>query len=196
METRLLRHCSRCAARRLITPIPLHHFLDYVLKMSIDKMKDNGFKLTKEKSRRYPSQTIMDMDYADDIALLANTPAQAKTLLHSLEWAAAGVGLYVNADKMEFMCFNWRGNISTLNGCSLKLVDKFIYHGSSVSSTETDINMWLAKAWIGIDRLSVIWKSDLTNKIKCRFFQAFFFCCWVLWHINLCRLFNAKSIFM
>ena len=20
--------------------------------------------------------------------------------------------------------------------------------------------------------------------------------CWVLWHINLCRLFNAKSIFM
>ena len=48
--------------------------LDYVLRMSIDKMKDNGFKLTKERSRRYSAQTIMDMDYADDIALLANTP--------------------------------------------------------------------------------------------------------------------------
>ena len=23
-----------------------------------------------------------------------------------------------------------------------------------------------------------------------------FVCCWVLWHTNLCRLFNAKSIFM
>ena len=22
------------------------------------------------------------------------------------------------------------------------------------------------------------------------------FVCWVLWHINLCRLFNAKSVFM
>ena len=48
-------------------------------------MKDNGFKLTKERSRRYPAQTIMDVDYADDIALLPNTPAQAETLLYSLE---------------------------------------------------------------------------------------------------------------
>ena len=48
----------------------------------IDKMRENGFKLTKERSRRYPAQTITDMDYATDIALLANTPTQAKTLLH------------------------------------------------------------------------------------------------------------------
>ena len=59
--------------------------LDYVLRTSIDKMKDNSFKLTKERSRRYPAQTITDADYADDIALLANTPAQAKILLHNLE---------------------------------------------------------------------------------------------------------------
>ena len=38
----------------------------------------------------------MDADYAGDIALLANTPIQAKTLLHSLEWAAAGIGLHIN----------------------------------------------------------------------------------------------------
>ena len=30
----------------------------------------------------------MDVDYADDIALLANMPAQAKSLLQSLEQAA------------------------------------------------------------------------------------------------------------
>ena len=100
--------------------------LDYVLKTSIDKMKENGFKLTKERSRRYPAQTITDTDYADDIALLANAPAQAETLLHSLEWAASGIGLHVNAHKTEYMCFNQRGDISTLNGSSLKLVDKFI----------------------------------------------------------------------
>ena len=54
--------------------------LGYVLRTSIDKMKDNGFKLTKERSRRYPTQTITDVDYADDITLLANTPAQTETL--------------------------------------------------------------------------------------------------------------------
>ena len=58
------------------------------------------------------------------------------------------------------MYFNQRGNISTLNGSSLKLIDKFTYLGSSVSLTKTDINTRLAKAWTAIDRLLVIWKSD------------------------------------
>ena len=60
-------------------------------------------------------------------ALLVNTPAQAKNLLHSQEWVAAGIGLHVNIDKTEYMCFNQRGDISTENGSSLKLVDNFIY---------------------------------------------------------------------
>ena len=77
--------------------------LDFVLRMSIDKMKDNGFKLAKEISRRYLAQTIMDADYANDIVLLANIPIQAKTLLHSLERAAAGIGLHIKADKTKYM---------------------------------------------------------------------------------------------
>ena len=72
-------------------------------------MKDNGFKLAKERSRRYLTQTITDVDYADDIALLANTPAQAESLQQSLERAAAGIGLRVNTDKTEYLCFNQRG---------------------------------------------------------------------------------------
>ena len=76
--------------------------LDYVLRTSIGKIKDNSFKLAKERSRKYPAQTINDPDYADDIALLANIPTQAESLLHSLERAAAGIGLHVNADKTEY----------------------------------------------------------------------------------------------
>ena len=70
------------------------------------------------------------------------------------------------------MCFNQRGDISTLNGCFLKLIDKFTNLRSSVSSTETDINTRLVKAWIANERLSVIWKSGLTDKMKRTFFQA------------------------
>ena len=51
-------------------------------------------------------------------------PAQAEKLLHSLERAAAGIGLHVNALKTEYMGFNQSGDISTLNDSSLKLVDK------------------------------------------------------------------------
>ena len=146
--------------------------LDYVLRTSIDKIRENGFKLTKKRSRRYPAKTITDADYADDIAILANTPDQAETLLHSLERAAVGIGLYVNAHKTEYMCYNQTGDISTLDGTPLKLVDKFTYLGSSVASTEKDIDTRLTKAWTAINRLSIIWKSDLTDKMKRSFFQT------------------------
>ena len=145
---------------------------DYVLRTSIDKIKENGFELTKKRSRRYPAITITDADYADDIAILANTPDQAETLLHSLERAAASIGLHVNAHKTEYMCYNQTGDISTLEGTALKLVDKFTYLGSSVESTEKDIETRLTKAWTAINRLSTIWKSDLTDKMKRSFFQA------------------------
>ena len=92
--------------------------------------------------------------------------------LHSLERAAAGIALYVNVHKTEYTCYNHTGDISTLDGTSLKLVDKFTYLGSSVSSTEKDINTRLTKAWTAIDKLSIILKSDLTDKMKRNFFQA------------------------
>ena len=143
-----------------------------MLRTSIDKIRENGFELTKKRSRRYPAKIITDADYADDIALLANTPNQDETLLHSLERAAAGIGLHVNAHKTEYMCFNQVGDIFTLDATSLKQVDKFTYLGSSVSSIEKDIDTRLTKAWTAIDKLSVIWKSDLTDKMKRSFFQA------------------------
>ena len=96
----------------------------------------------------------------------------AETLLHSLERAAASIGLHVNAHKTEYMCYNQTGDISTLEGTPLKLVDKFTYLGSSVESTEKDIETRLTKAWTAINRLSTIWKSDLTDKMKRSFFQA------------------------
>ena len=63
---------------------------------------------------------------------------------------------------------HWR----LFKAASLKLVDKFTYLGSSVSSTEEDIDTRLMKVWTAIDRLSIIWKSDLTDNMKRSFFQA------------------------
>ena len=89
-----------------------------------------------------------------------------------MERAAGGIGFHVNANKTEYMCFNQIGDISTLKCGRLKLVDKFTYFGSSVSSIENDINTQLAKAWTANDRLSVIWKSNLTDKMKRSFLPS------------------------
>ena len=93
--------------------------LDYVLRTSIDKIKENGFELTKKISRSHPAKSITDADYADDIAVQANTPNQAETLLHSCERAAADIVLHVNAHKMEYICYNQTGDITTLDGTPL-----------------------------------------------------------------------------
>ena len=74
--------------------------LDYILQILLDLMKENIFTQKKKKkkknlkkkkklrSRKYPTETITDTDYIDYLAFLANTPAQAEYLLHSLEQAA------------------------------------------------------------------------------------------------------------
>ena len=90
--------------------------VDYVLRTSFDKIKENSFELKKKRSRRYSAKTITGADYADDIEILANTPDQAKTPLRNLERAAASIGLHVNEHKTEYMCFNQTGNISTQGG--------------------------------------------------------------------------------
>ena len=117
--------------------IAVHAFVSRV-SMSFSVDETLGFELTKKRSRRYSAKTIIDADYADDIAIQANTPNQAETFLHSLERAAAGIGLHVNAHKTEYMCFNQAGDITTLDGTSLKLVDKFTYLGSSVLLTNNN----------------------------------------------------------
>ena len=53
-------------------------YQEYGLWMSIDQIKENGFTLKYTKSRRYPIETMTDADYTDDLALCANTPAQAE----------------------------------------------------------------------------------------------------------------------
>ena len=76
--------------------------VDHVLQTSINVIKEIVF----TRSRRYPARTVTDADYPDDIVILANTPAQADSLLLSQEKAAGGVGLHVNAYKTEYMLFN------------------------------------------------------------------------------------------
>ena len=77
--------------------------LDYVLWTLVDLIKENGFTLKMAKNRQYPTETITDADYAVDLVLLENTPAQAKSVQCNLEQTAGGIGLYVNANKRTWV---------------------------------------------------------------------------------------------
>ena len=59
-----------------------------------------------------------------------------------------------------------------LNFKALKLVSQFTYLDGNISSTETDFIIHTGKAYSVIDRLSITWKSDLSDKTKGDLFQA------------------------
>ena len=67
---------------------------------------------------------------------------------NSLEQMAVGIGLYVNVNKTDVMCFKQKGTISTVNSKPLIFVDQFTYIGSNISSTENDVET--------IDKLLII----------------------------------------
>ena len=68
--------------------------------------------------------------------------------------------------------FKQIGTISSLSGKPLKLVHHFTYLGNNISSIESDVNIRLEKARNAINRLPIILKFDLSDKIKRDFFQA------------------------
>ena len=62
--------------------------------------------------------------------------------------------------------------MSALRRKPLNSVDKFLYLDSNISSTESDVNIYLVKVSTAFDRLSVILKSDRSDKIKRNFLLA------------------------
>ena len=47
----------------------------------------------------------------------------------------------INAGKTEHISYNQNGTINTINAERIKLVDDFTYLGSSIASTEKDIDI-------------------------------------------------------
>ena len=88
---------------------------DNVLRTVTYLMKENGFTLEKVRRRRYPAK-LLRAQTTLMTAVLANIPAHAESLLHSLERAAGGIDLNVKTDKMEYIYFNQRGDIYETRG--------------------------------------------------------------------------------
>ena len=68
--------------------------LDYVLRTSVDLLKELGFTLKTARGRRFPAETITDADYADDLTLFTDNIEEATKLLHALEKAAGDIRVF------------------------------------------------------------------------------------------------------
>ena len=100
-----------------ISPTAYRFLLDYLVIFCFVSRKK--FLKIKARNWQYFTETIMDADYANDLALLTNEPAQTESLLHSLKQAAKNIDLYMN-------------QLYILYGKSLKLLKHFTCLGSNI----------------------------------------------------------------
>ena len=114
------------------------------------------------------------MDYVDDLAIISDYLTDGTILLHQLEQASSEIGLYINAKKTEFICYNQHhsGSIKLLNISNIKAVEEFTYLGSNIASTNRYVQIRLGKAWYTLNNVDTIWKSSLPKNLKINFFRA------------------------
>ena len=83
----------------------------------------------------------MDLDFADDIALLSEEIWQAQELLKRVETESLSIGLKASAKNTKFQVYNQPEpvQIATLGGTILGVINDFKYLGSMTSSTKADV---------------------------------------------------------
>ena len=149
--------------------------VDYVLRMSVDTISNKGLEIKPRQSSRHPAEYLTDTDFADDIALISHSLANAQSLLQSLEQASNCVGLYLNESKTEYVnkCISDSDFvIQTLNNTLLKMVSDYVYLGSYISSSEKDFLTRKGMAWSACNALHKIWSSNLSREFKLKIFKA------------------------
>ena len=128
-----------------LIPFSIHN-LTRLCAININEMKKKWFCTKRERSIGYPTETITVRDYEDDLVLFPNATAQAESLLHNLEQAARGIGLYVHSDKTDLISFKQDGATSISKDKSLKLEVQFSHLSNNISSTESKVNIHIRKA--------------------------------------------------
>ena len=137
-ETELFQILAGVLQGDTLAPYLFAIVLDFAMRQAIDgKESELGFTLEKRRCSRQPAVAIADLDFADDIALLAEGIDEAQQLLARVEHEANNVGLYLNSDKTEVMTFNLAEPviIKAKSGHTLTVVENFKYLGSWMQST-------------------------------------------------------------
>jgi hypothetical protein len=121
--------------------------------------------------------SIIDLDYADDLALCGEDAADAQRLLTNLSDTAAPVGLQVSIKKTKTLCIGDIDAALSLNGESIETVDSFVYLGASMTSSTragVEINLRIGKATGAFEGLEKpLWsRPEIGIELKCRVFRT------------------------
>jgi Reverse transcriptase (RNA-dependent DNA polymerase) len=149
--------------------------LNRVLKKAIDEKGFKGYLIKERDGSRKPAITLSDLEFADDIALVAETAEEAQKMLNSVDREARLAGLRINILKTKWMVF---GDLAAssfnlfVSGQKIEKVNDFKYLGSYISSTSSDVAARKSAAAKAFGQLRNVFHSSLSKQIESQVFKS------------------------
>ncbi|XP_053504574.1 probable RNA-directed DNA polymerase from transposon BS isoform X2 [Ictalurus furcatus] len=120
---------------------------------------------------------LTDLEFADDIVLLAQNGKVLQEMTTSLEHEAAKVGLRISTDKTNVMAVGRMTPVRiTVSNQLIEEVKQFTYLGSIVAAdggTNADVNRRIGRAFAVFQQLQLIWaRRTIHTNNKLRLFNS------------------------
>ena len=160
-------------SKETLLPHTYSFILDYALRTAIGDRQ--GLTLTRRRSSRHPASHLSDLDYADDIALFADTIQEAELLLHKVESASKSTGLFLNPSKTKYIHINPSTNdsVHSSDGSQIEKVEDFKYLGSYTNSQhDFQWQCRKAQAWAAVHALDKVWRAPICRLTKWKIFRT------------------------
>ena len=162
VKTRVRQGC-------LLSPFLFLLVIDWIMRETT-RGKNNGIQWTL-------FEQLDDLDFADDLALLAHNQNQMQDKTRRLETFSAKTGLKINLRKTELIKINTTANTPiTVGGKPIKEVESFVYLGSTITKqggTDVDVTSRIGKARGAFIMLKKVWTSkEVSTETKMRIFNS------------------------
>ncbi|KAI8499222.1 hypothetical protein Bbelb_229860 [Branchiostoma belcheri] len=152
----------------VLSPILFALAIDWVLQQST---KDKGIPWLQ-------GQRLSDLDFADDIAGLAESTKDLQALVSEIGSTAGGIGLTISGKKTKNMLTGSHPPPTSvfIDGKEVEIVQNFTYLGSSINSNgdmDKELDCRVGKASAAFNQLGKLWRNKkLSLKTKMRFYNS------------------------
>ena len=153
----------------LMSPFLFLLVIDWIMSEPM-REKNNGIQWTL-------FDQLDDLDFADDLALLAHIQNQMHDKTCRLETFSAKTGLRINPRKTELIKIYTTANTPiTVGGKPIKEVESYVYLGSTITKqggTDEDVTSRIGKIRGAFIMLKKVWTSkEISTETKMRIFNS------------------------
>ncbi|BHF75571.1 hypothetical protein SprV_0501866700 [Sparganum proliferum] len=154
----------------ILSPILFNYAIDWILGRAL--RDSDGVEFA-------PRHRLTDLDYADDIALLASSFGDLQSMVSRVNEVAKSVGLSINAGKTKVFssCIPDQKAPLGIDGCQLEEVDSFKYLGARLlpngQSKDDIVSRIDATRWVFSSLRKCLWnRRDLSIATKIHVYRA------------------------